>query len=882
MTAVLNITDGTTTINLIGTVFRLVENPRWRPQTPQYKGGGVWQNSPFADGRQLAQTRYDNIIDSWTLHVVSSSQDDVIYSLQELRRLLTKGVEYWTTSWQNEPVWIEARASCETNTRYAIVKSFQMQEDDDPYQTPFLVASPGVAMNDIPLVIEHGIWTDTPPGIGTATETSGLQRWCSVKPLVFDGIDDYLTLGSPAILDNLHDNAFTVEAWIRPDSNPLPVIGVIAGKRYWYFRNNTNLTLTASISCAISNGVQVTTTTIPIREWTHVAMTWDDTTYLRPRIWINGVEAAYNAAAGSSRNGAIVSDAAENLLIGQFFGSANPFLGNIGWLRISNSIRYTAPFTPATRCVMPTADANTVWLGIVEGTGATCYDRSGNGNNGIISSAAWDKDNACCEDYGRSATTTDEVYITNHEKIAQLTHVFYYDASVPSYSANLLGQPRPYALFPAIPAAGDICYFGIDSNIFDAGPFSSLIFDIGTAGPLIVAYEYWNGAAWIPLFPIDTTTDGVSSFAVTGVNSICWVQPLDWATGVVNGVTGYWFRIRVLIDALLSPTQQNRNVYTISRASFDIDISQLRGDIPSLLTIYQKNISGVFPANTLWHNNAIFGVRSLRRGSDFSAYINVGSQIKQGISIVPGLGIVSVADMSSQTGRSIYWNPAGATSPEIELIRIEWNRTLAAQYIGRYRFFLRCRQSGGTAGDITILLRIQTYNGGAYIDSRRVTMTQVGVWELLDFGNLTFPVGNNVGDSPVINMANISVYASNLDTPDLYISDLIMIPSDEFVAEFIDTRGTATSAVAEQKRLYIDSIEYPKQMLRAFVLDQWFGEILTIYTSISNGPATLQANESQRIWVLSRRGSVPFAEHEISCRMQIKTQARYFSMRGNR
>ena len=63
-----------------------------------------------------------NIIDTFDLIARDSADHDLlIKNTQDLRRLLEKAINYCVTDWQNEPVWIETRGICETNTRYAII-----------------------------------------------------------------------------------------------------------------------------------------------------------------------------------------------------------------------------------------------------------------------------------------------------------------------------------------------------------------------------------------------------------------------------------------------------------------------------------------------------------------------------------------------------------------------------------------------------------------------------------------------------------------------------------------------------------------------------------------------------------------------------------------
>src|SRR3990170_8835714 len=99
----LKITDGTTSISLIADdsygkgPFYLNS---WRQAVAQPKGGGVFQQSALSDGRRIISKQWENVIDTFTLHIGDVDQDSLIDSLQDLRELLEKAVQYWTTEWQ--------------------------------------------------------------------------------------------------------------------------------------------------------------------------------------------------------------------------------------------------------------------------------------------------------------------------------------------------------------------------------------------------------------------------------------------------------------------------------------------------------------------------------------------------------------------------------------------------------------------------------------------------------------------------------------------------------------------------------------------------------------------------------------------------------------
>ena len=157
----LYITDGTTEVQLLRGPFKLTD---WRPARAPLKGGGTWRSSPFVDGRRLVAFRRDNIVDTFSLLVQGYTQDELIYVCQEADRLLTKAMQYWSTSWQDEPVYLVARGHGETNARYTHIHSYAFPNAANPYVTPFAEGTGLIlAQEDLTVVIEHGSWLQFPP-----------------------------------------------------------------------------------------------------------------------------------------------------------------------------------------------------------------------------------------------------------------------------------------------------------------------------------------------------------------------------------------------------------------------------------------------------------------------------------------------------------------------------------------------------------------------------------------------------------------------------------------------------------------------------------------------------------------------------------------------
>jgi hypothetical protein len=97
--------------------------------------------------------------------------------------MLEKAANYWATDWQDEPVWIEARASEETNLRYGLIVQGRIPEDENPFSQPFLQPMCESAMDRMTLVVERTHWTENQPGVGTAVELSAVETWVTLTRL---------------------------------------------------------------------------------------------------------------------------------------------------------------------------------------------------------------------------------------------------------------------------------------------------------------------------------------------------------------------------------------------------------------------------------------------------------------------------------------------------------------------------------------------------------------------------------------------------------------------------------------------------------------------------------------------------------------------------
>lgn len=200
MLSELILTDGITKIDLLGgnkngAGFSLI---RYIPGRPGLKGGGVWQDSPLAIGRQLVAGVRTNITDALTLRIAYPSHDSIITASNDFDELIEKAIAYWATTWQQTPVYLQAQAHGENAKRYALVRHAQYDSYFDPYAQPYISAGMHTTEEFI-LGIERDLWLEFPPG---EYESVAIGHEFSDPPRAFDCVFDQIV----GLCENLDPN----------------------------------------------------------------------------------------------------------------------------------------------------------------------------------------------------------------------------------------------------------------------------------------------------------------------------------------------------------------------------------------------------------------------------------------------------------------------------------------------------------------------------------------------------------------------------------------------------------------------------------------------------------------------------------------------------
>lgn len=198
--------------------------------------------------------------------------------------------------------------------------------------------------------------------------------------LDFDATDDYIAIGSPAILDDLSQLSFS--AWIFPRSEGEgaqgriinKMVGTAGGWRVEFYASGTNA-IKLSVGYSTTN-LQRTAAdnSVTLNQWNHVSVTWDGTSNATGvRIYINGVETTYQQTINGSPSRE--ADASNSYQIGNNETQAGTWDGLIDDVRIYNYVR-----TPAQVMWEYNQGAPIAWWKLDECVGNTAFDSAKNGN----------------------------------------------------------------------------------------------------------------------------------------------------------------------------------------------------------------------------------------------------------------------------------------------------------------------------------------------------------------------------------------------------------------------------------------------------------------------------------------------------------------------
>jgi hypothetical protein len=442
----------------------------------------------------------------------------------------------------------------------------------------------------------------------------------------------------------------------------------------------------------------------------------------------------------------------------------------------------------------------------------------------------------------------------------------------------------------------DVVIFGIDTTVADSGPFCSLVFDLVTAqNDLTITWRYSQGAAdptgWPALAGLitDNTNTAGQPFDTVGVNSVHWNQPANWAAfnpavaaGPAVGVTGLWVAAHVTAvgAAPTPPTQQNRDIYSITWPYTEIQAAQVGGDIEALNHLFFR-----------WQLAAtgrrfVIGLRSMSRGVNFTACLNFSNeQNPAGINVANGANTGFVADQTSPTGVVLQFNPPGAVALAARgtiNVGTAGVPATAAEYVGKFHVFFRYETTGG-ATTYTTRLRVEDLNNVVHHTSETETIAAGATTDLgvVDFGEVRLsPFSTHTALADTSRFSLIVDVSADNGTDNLNLIDLWLIPVDEWAGDFEAHTSLLGSGVFAE----FDSVSSPKDGTQSPVWNTT-PAVSTACIQRTNGPVILQPNAQQRLWFFVFGVQVSGRDESLivySATVQSEENQQYLSMRGAR
>ena len=205
--------------------------------------------------------------------------------------------------------------------------------------------------------------------------------------LDFDGVDDYVTAPLPAVFNDIANNEFTIEVWVKPEGNAFSRV-VFAQTSSSVF-TSLSLSTTNQIYFYVNNSVaEVTDATLPQGVWSHVACTWLGSSS-EALVYINGILET------TSGGGTSTTGIDNTLTIGSRTDGFQFFDGELDEVRIWDVKRTSCEIQGSYNSEFTAAQSNLVLYynfnqGVPAGTNSTITnlsDFTGN-HNGTLNSFA--------------------------------------------------------------------------------------------------------------------------------------------------------------------------------------------------------------------------------------------------------------------------------------------------------------------------------------------------------------------------------------------------------------------------------------------------------------------------------------------------------------
>lgn len=876
MTPTLIITDGTPegTVNLLALHGWLLKD--WNPSVPEPKGGGVFRNSPLTDGRKLVFRKLDNVIDTFNLVGNEGSQNDLIASIQKLQRLLEKAVSYWTTDWQNEPVWMEAKASRENSPRYATIVDYRLTGFGNPYKMPFFNKCDETATEAI-LALEHTIWQETEPGdngncvqLYSQTDMPAVSTF--VNETFYSGASADDATYSPA-KESLDTNANTIDVGYAGNVDGNCQAGIIF--------DNVTIPVDAEIKKAIltitpggyEEGARFKVVGQSLKGGVidSVTLVTGGSGYHDPRVIVS--EAAVESGGGARILATLYNGAVSELTI---------IDGGENYVAPVLEIRDTACVHPkcgkgatATATATPIAtDAATF-----DGTNGDFIERpktTANATFSIVGSiiGTWEIDvtDIVKEIVAHSSWNSGDkigLFITLEDSLNPIgvdyIEIYSYDFGVNEhplyveYYTDVVQEGRVTTCSPEVyvsnkfskAVANYIYCYNADGGVkwspnmfeWDYTAATMPLYQDNTGAELTVAV---GDILYFGSCPIDTGDTDYGPFCSLVFDIY---QAADEIEGVWEIYTGSWVDLvycedinmftRTGVGSIVwrqAPTWttvavNSKTGYWVRfrvtaigtpvtphqwhRPIYTVNLPYIDIDadeVPGDISALARVVYNFAGCQTRASQTLIMGLRSLSRGENFNAYLNASDVQK-----ITGVNFIPDMDDAEFT--------ADANAPTGRSLLMSAYANTAMSLVGWWSisasvakeylgtYHAYLRVKQSTAATGTVKLKLRINVGYSNIYTDPIAITTGEIITYLDMGQVTIPFSEAVIVDDVFGgSVNIALYASAETGETFYVYDLILIPADEWAGSFTAYDEYGNPLYYYGAEIDVDSIRNPKKV----------------------------------------------------------------------
>jgi len=782
MAAQFKITDGTTSVDLLGTSVPI--------RYDGLPGLGMDVDISFTKsglgGGGVSGFSFPPVVRTYKLMVKSSSHDDAATQVQTLFRLLRKAALYHSDPRYLTPVYIVQQTSNETSPRYAMVYGFQGFNVSSPFEIPFRNQN---VLTEIGIpIIQDAFWQPTVPGTLPASK----MEWYPVWEKEIHASADFsgTTIeGSTTITDENEWVVFTADSGTSRCFGRDDTIKRGKAVAIRFKLDISGLTMAdgdAFILLSVMDDASVGGSTRTV--FSNLRRNGDD--------YQIDVRLLDDSGSSVSASYATINKlAVHNLLY--IVKVATDAGNNDGAAYLYNNGQLLASVTGVDNDQKE-----------IEGVRFGFFSDIDASTQGPL------KMSRIAYTIGYDDLPT-RVYVTNHEVDNNIpAHIYVHDDSAASDTELVPGAK----LFPDPVATDDALAF------YSPYPsFCVVIPALSAAGSLDTSdlrLAYWNGSAWadcalgtdFACYPGPTLKD---CFEQADEDIIIYFQGSSSA-----GLSGGNYAIQVY-EAHGAPSwstvpvsNKTRRPEIVDTAHVDIPSWVLKGDAPAklLLRLYAPAGAGGAVDDYGHISRIIVGAKS-RNLHRFRHMLNLGDGGQ-----FAGWAVSYGADTSSVTVRG---QPAGAwakctfDTDESTVMRVRIVGTnMLRYYRGAYKAYLISQQAGGSAGDVSVKLRIGlqgTDNYSPKWDTDEQTFAAADERTALDLGTINIPFSpESAADDPdtdLIFEIHAGCGAGLGGIVDLRLLRLVLLPIDEWHIELDDpvtNSDYGTSALRGDKVLEID------------------------------------------------------------------------------